>query len=66
MALGYISLAYLIDFRMIKLYLLPMYMLEKYGRGSISLQSPSNLSGMSVQALYAGFQKGGLHFYWAV
>ena len=35
---GHISLAYLIDFRMIKLYLLPM--LAKYGRDSISLQSP--------------------------
>ena len=34
--LGYFSLAYLIDFRMIKLYLLPV----KYGRGSISLQFP--------------------------
>ena len=34
----YISLAYLIYFRMIKFYLLPM--LAKYGRGSISLQSP--------------------------
>ena len=36
---GYILLAYLIDFRMIKLYMLPI-MLAKYGRGSISFQSP--------------------------
>ena len=39
MAPGYISLAYLIDFRMIKLYLLPI-LLTMYGSGSNSLLSP--------------------------
>ena len=41
MAPGYITLTYLVDFGVIKFYLLPI-MLAKYGRGSISLQSPVN------------------------